>query len=350
MINEKPILCHVNLATGYRGGERQTQLLMEQLSSLGWQQMLIARKAGILAHKSRSIDSLKIYETSLNPLQYFRLFSQADIIHLHESRAFLILWLSQVSNDTPFVLTRRVQRLPSLGWLNRNIYSKANAIVTISDAIGKEIQKMFDLNYTVIPDAKTSFEFNPEEVKTIRSRVKGDFIVGHIGALDDSHKGQCQIIEVAQKLNVSHPNIAFIIVGQGRDYQLFKKQSSGLENIQFVGQVENVGDYLEAFDMFLFPSRHEGLGSILLDAMDFALPVIATDVGGIPEVIEHAVNGFIVQPNAIEDMIENILQLYSADDLLQSIGEKNKEKSQAYSVALMSKRYVQIYDENMNHD
>jgi glycosyltransferase involved in cell wall biosynthesis len=84
--------------------------------------------------------------------------------------------------------------------------------------------------------------------------------------------------------------------------------------------------------------------------MDFALPVIATDVGGIPEVIEHAVNGFIVQPNAIEDMIENILQLYSADDLLQSIGEKNKEKSQAYSVALMSKRYVQIYDENMNHD
>ncbi len=350
MINEKPILCHVNLATGYRGGERQTQLLMERLSSLGWQQMLIARKAGILAHKSRSIDSLKIYETSLNSLQYFRLFSQADIIHLHESRAFLILWLSQVLNDTTFVLTRRVQRLPSLGWLNRNIYSKANAIVTISDAIGKEIQKIFDLNYTVIPDAKTSFEFNPEEVKTIRSRVKGDFIVGHIGALDDSHKGQCQIIEVAQKLNVSHPNIAFIIVGQGRDYQLFKKQSSGLENIQFVGQVENVGDYLEAFDMFLFPSRHEGLGSILLDAMDFALPVIATDVGGIPEVIEHAVNGFIVQPNAIEDMIENILQLYSADDLLQSIGEKNKEKSQAYSVALMSKRYVQIYDENMNHD
>ena len=70
-VNEKPILCHVNLATGYRGGERQTQLLMELLSSLGWQQMLIARKAGILAHKSRSIDSLKIYETSLNPLQYF---------------------------------------------------------------------------------------------------------------------------------------------------------------------------------------------------------------------------------------------------------------------------------------
>jgi glycosyltransferase involved in cell wall biosynthesis len=114
--------------------------------------------------------------------------------------------------------------------------------------------------------------------------------------------------------------------------------------------VENVGDYLEAFDMFLFPSRHEGLGSILLDAMDFALPVIATDVGGIPEVIENAVNGFIVQPNAIEDMIENILRLYSNDDLLQSISKKNKEESQAYSVALMSKRYVQIYDENMNHD
>ena len=350
MINEKPILCHVNLATGYRGGERQTQLLMKQLSSLGWQQMLIARKAGILAQRSGSIDNLIIYETSLNPLQYFRLLSQADIIHLHESRAFLALWLSKISSDAPFILTRRVQRYPSLGWLNKNIYSKANAIVTISDAIGQGIYRLFDLNYTVIPDAKTSFEFNPEEVKAIRSRVSGDFIVGHIGALDDSHKGQCQIIEVAQKLNVSHPNIAFIIVGQGRDYQLFKKQSSDLENIQFVGQVENVGDYLEAFDMFLFPSRHEGLGSILLDAMDFALPVIATDVGGIPEVIEHAVNGFIVQPNAIEDMIENILRLFSNDDLLQSIGEKNKEKAQAYSVASMSKQYAQIYNKNINHN
>ena len=66
MINEKPILCHVNLATGYRGGERQTQLLMKQLSSLGWQQMLIARKAGILAQRSGSIDNLIIYETSLD--------------------------------------------------------------------------------------------------------------------------------------------------------------------------------------------------------------------------------------------------------------------------------------------
>jgi glycosyltransferase involved in cell wall biosynthesis len=83
--------------------------------------------------------------------------------------------------------------------------------------------------------------------------------------------------------------------------------------------------------------------------MDFSLPVIATDVGGIPEVIEHAINGFIIQPNAIEDMIENILKLYSNDDLLQSIGENNKEKSQAYSVASMSKRYVRIYDENINH-
>jgi glycosyltransferase involved in cell wall biosynthesis len=48
-------------------------------------------------------------------------------------------------------------------------------------------------------------------------------------------------------------------------------------------------------------------------------------------------------------MIENILRLYSNNDLLQSIGEHNKEKSQAYSVASMSKQYVQIYDENINH-
>ena len=74
-------------------------------------------------------------------------------------------------------------------------------------------------------------------------------------------------------------------MGEGRDFELFKKLTASLDNITLVGQVENLGSYLKALDVFLFPSRHEGLGSILLDALDFGLPIIATDVGGIPEII-----------------------------------------------------------------
>ena len=215
MTETKPILCHVNLATGFRGGERQTYLLMDRLSNQGWQQKLIARKSGKLAELSQSIDNLTIVETSINPLQYLGHFANVDIVHMHESRAFLTLHVSGHLRQTPYVLTRRVQRSPRKNWLNQSVYSKANAVVTLSDAIGRIVNESLDtkLNYSVIPSAKTGFSFNSGEVQAIRSRLKGDFVVGHIATLDDSHKGQLQIIETARRLSASHPEICLFMIG-----------------------------------------------------------------------------------------------------------------------------------------
>ena len=353
MTETKPILCHVNLATGFRGGERQTYLLMDRLSNQGWQQKLIARKSGKLAELSQSVDNLTIVETSINPLQYLGHFANVDIVHMHESRAFLTLHVSGHLRQTPYVLTRRVQRKPRQSWLNQSVYSKANAVVTLSDAIGQIVNESLGikLNYSVIPSAKTGFSFNSGEVQSIRSRLKGDFVVGHIGTLDDSHKGQLQIIETARRFSASHPEICFVLVGEGRDFELFKQQTASLDNIALVGLVDNVGDYLKAFDIFLFPSRHEGLGSILLDALDFGLPVIATDVGGIPEIIENGVNGFLVKPDAIDDICESILGLYSESTLMEQIARANTEKAKSYTVGTMADKYVQIYQRILtNHE
>jgi len=353
MTETKPILCHVNLATGFRGGERQTYLLMDRLSNQGWQQKLIARKSGKLAELSQSVDNLTIVETSINPLQYLGHFANVDIVHMHESRAFLTLHVSGHLRQTPYVLTRRVQRKPRQSWLNQSVYSKANAVVTLSDAIGQIVNESLGikLNYSVIPSAKTGFSFNSGEVQSIRSRLKGDFVVGHIGTLDDSHKGQLQIIETARRFSASHPEICFVLVGEGRDFELFKQQTAALDNIALVGLVDNVGDYLKAFDIFLFPSRHEGLGSILLDALDFGLPVIATDVGGIPEIIENGVNGFLVKPDAIDDICESILGLYSESTLIEQIARANTEKAKSYTVGTMADKYAQIYQRILtNHE
>jgi len=345
MIETKPILCHVNLATGFRGGERQTYLLMDRLSNQGWQQKLIARKSGKLAELSQSVDNLTIVKTGINPLQYLGHFANVDIVHLHESRAFLTLHISGHLRQVPYVLTRRVQRNPKKSWLNQNVYSKANAVVTLSDAIGRIVNESLGikLNYSVIPSAKTGFNFNAKDVQSIRSKLKGDFVVGHIGALDDSHKGQLQIIETARRLCDSHPQISFVLVGEGRDFELFKKLTASLDNITLVGQVENLGSYLKAFDVFLFPSRHEGLGSILLDALDFGLPIIATDVGGIPEIIESDVNGLLVKPDAVDEICENILDLYTNRALMEQMTQTNIEKSQSYTVGSMTDEYVEIY-------
>ena len=168
----------------------------------------------------------------------------------------------------------------------------------------------------------------------------GRFIVGHIGALDDSHKGQLQIIELAKMTHETFPEICFLLVGSGKDDEYFKQLTQDLNNIELVGQKENVGDYLAAFDLFIFPSRHEGLGSILLDAMDFGLPIIASNVGGIPEIIQNGVNGILVNLNSFDDYFNALKSLFSDVKMRLRIEQTNKEKGKSFSVKTMTDQYI----------
>ena len=80
-----------------------------------------------------------------------------------------------------------------------------------------------------------------------------------------------------------------------------------------------------------------------MDGLDFGLPIIATDIGGIPEIIESDVNGFLVKLDAIDEICENILGLYADKALMEQMTQTNIEKSQSYTVGSMTDEYVQIY-------
>ncbi len=109
-------------------------------------------------------------------------------------------------------------------------------------------------------------------------------------------------------------------------------------------EVADVGSYLAAFDTFIYPSRHEGLGSVLLDALEFGLPIVATRVGGIPEIVEDGVNGFLCEPDAIDTLSDAVLRCYREPELGRRIGESNKNKARNFSPARMADRYMNIYD------
>ena len=125
----------------------------------------------------------------------------------------------------------------------------------------------------------------------------------------------------------------------------FKQLTQGLNNIEFVGQKENVGDYLAAFDLFIFPSRHEGLGSILLDAMDFGLPIIASNVGGIPEIIKNGVNGILVNLNSFDDYYSALKSLFSDTKMRSRMQQSNTEKGKDFSVKIMTDQYIKLYNQ-----
>jgi glycosyltransferase involved in cell wall biosynthesis len=109
--------------------------------------------------------------------------------------------------------------------------------------------------------------------------------------------------------------------------------------------VDNVGDWLSSFDVFMFPSLDEALGSTLLDAMQVGLPIVASKVGGIPDVVEDGVNGRLVEPEDAEALYAAIDGLLADDEALAAIRARNIEKSRSFSATRMAEAYETLYRE-----
>ncbi len=341
-------ITHINFAKGFRGGERQTQLLIEQLAAQGYQQTLLTRVGSELAKRCIKIKNLSIKEISKPYMLHLNHTQPTDLIHAHETKALQFAYVASLLLNIPFIVTRRVDNPLKTNFLNTKMYRTAFKSVALSHAIEKEILRVSPKADTkIIPSAYSDVKVDPVKAEKIKARFKNKFLVGNVGALVDSHKGQSFLIEAAKVLERSHPDIHFILLGRGEDEAKFKAQAKGLINITFEGFVDNVNDYISCFDLFVFPSRHEGLGSILFDVMQLNVPIIATDVGGIPDIIKNGVNGILIPPLNTASIISSILELYDHPNSKQHLVENASSCIINYSPQAMAKRYIEIYKNMM---
>ena len=344
MAGPTPCIAHINLAPGYRGGERQTELLIRALADAGWHQCLIARRAAPLVAHCAGIDGLELRPVRNNAVSAALALGQVELAHVHEGRAIQAAWLNRALRGTPYLVTRRVQKGPRVTPANRRLYGAAASVVAVSAAIAESLTRLDpNLGVCVVPDATSELTAEPDQARLIRDRSGGDVLVGNIAALVDSHKGQRQIIALARRLHAAHPHLVFLLVGGGEDESALRAEAQGLDNLQFAGHVDNVGDYLAAMDVFFYPSRHEGLGSVLLDAMAFGLPIVATRVGGIPEIVEDGANGSLCEVDDLDAQERALLALAGDPALRQRIGEVNRRKAENFRPAEMARAYAAIY-------
>jgi glycosyltransferase involved in cell wall biosynthesis len=124
---------------------------------------------------------------------------------------------------------------------------------------------------------------------------------------------------------------------------MLKQASLGLPNLTFTGFVDNVGDYLSAFDLFVLPSRREGVGSILFDAMEHALPIVATPVGGVPNIVRSGENGVLIELDNARQLGESIVQLASDPELRSSLGSAGKRLAESHTAPIMAEAYLELY-------
>ena len=336
-------ICHINLADGFRGGERQTELLIKELAARDWKQRLVVRRNGALVKRCQDVPGLEIAEVLAHPITAAMAARGCSVVHAHEARAVYSGWLLQRLAETPYLLTRRIDPAANRSRPRARAYLSANKVVAISASIARTVESHYpDLECEVVPDAHADM-LNGHANRAASRKTNGKTVVGHIGELDHSHKGQGTIIEAARELKDSHPNLHFVLVGNGKDDRKFRRIANGLGNVEFVGFVDNVADYLATFDVFIYPSLREGLGSSLLDAMHFGLPIVASQVGGIPEIVEDQVNGILIPPGSPRELIAAIERVVTDAALRESMRYENRSKAARFGADRMASSYETIY-------
>ena len=340
----KPV-CHLNLARGYRGGERQTELLIRELARRGISQRLVVRHGHELLDRCADVPGLDCRSVHSNPVAAAIAARGSLVSHSHEARTVYSGLIGAKLFGVPYIITRRVVAPQSASLLRSLAFRNAAAIVAISRAVADALAVRYPrIKTSIIPDAVADLSCDDKNVAAIRARYPGKTIIGNVGALDHSHKGQLTIIEAARLAEKRHPSWQFLICGSGKDEELYREKIGALRNVELVGWVDNVGDYLAAFDLFLYPSLHEALGSTLLDAMQFGLPVVATDVDGIPDVISDGENGRLIPVENPSAMLATIAELLDSPGRIESMRKQNQARAASYTAARMADAYSMIYD------
>lgn len=333
----------MNLAKGFRGGERQTALLMEALSSRSnLQQILVCRKDSPLRRTLAEVPGVSFVSAN-HQLAGHSSVGPVDVVHAHEAKAVHWAFLHHVMKHTPYVVTRRVDSPVKDKWVNRGSYRRAVERVAISRVIQRKLESRGWGSVALIPSAFSGLPHSIEATQRFRASFPQKFLVGHAGALVDRHKGQRVLLEAARHLAGRAPDMHFVFLGDGEDRDALQEESADLPNVTWMGFKENIGDYLAGLDVFAFPSRNEGLGSVLLDVMDLGIPIIATDVGGIPDIVRHQKTGLLVDNGDVEAFAEGLIRLHDESALRDRLVRGAAERLHEYSAEAMANKYFSIY-------
>lgn len=336
-------IVHVNLARGFRGGERQTvtliQALGEQYPDL--QQILVCRADSPMREMLHNHPVS--FVSAEKQWQGHRAVAHADCIHAHEAKAVHWAWLHHLWWQTPYVLTRRVDFPLKNHFLGAKTYGSAHTVVAISQTV-REKMLAFSRNVKIISDAYSKLPEKNQTIELLKEKFAKKFVIGNVAALV-KEKGQGDLLAVARQFHTQHPDCAFIFLGKGEDEAFFRQQSADLPNVHWLGFQSDVGSYLKMMDLFVFPSHTEGLGSALLDAMVYDVPIVASRVGGIPDIIQHENNGLLFKVGNVAALTQQIERMLREPDFRQHCAVQAKTRLHSFSPEKMAQQYYEIYQQ-----
>ena len=377
--NKKPLIAHVLFRLGTGGLENGVVNLINSMPDDKYRHAVICMTDYTDFRDRIKKDDVQVYCLNKKPGQdfavYFRLWKlfreiKPDILHTRNLSALeaqlsgLLAGIKHrihgehgrdiddVDGTNPrYVLLRRlfkpiVQRYIPMSkdletWLIRQIKVPANKITQIYNGV--------DISRFKLSDNK------PVDLLPPNFRSPELILIGTVGRLDPV-KDQITLMQAFIHLVNSNPvvknKVRLVLIGAGLLMPKLRELSleAGVDDlIWFAGERNDVADIMQALDLFVLPSINEGISNTILEAMATELPVIATDVGGNPELVIHNQTGYLVPKQNPTAMAEAFKYYLDNPDLLIGHGKAGRARCEStFSLNRMMTDYMNVYDDLLN--
>lgn len=280
----------------------------------------------------------------------------ADVVHTHGYKPDVYAWLALRHTSTPLVSTCHTWydndlAVRAYGALDRWVLRSFSAVVAVSDEVRGRLLRagVRSQRIHLIRNGIDMRPFSGAVAQREQRHESGDaFRVGLVGRLAPE-KGVDVFLRAASEVLVEYPATQFVVVGDGPDRATLEqlRTSLGLENnFLLAGQRGNMPDFYASVDLLVSASRKEGLPMALLEGMASGLPIVATAVGQVPQVIDSDTVGRIVPPEDPAALAGVIKELVRDFALRQRLGAAAQARiATDFSADRMTADYLRVYQQ-----
>lgn len=350
-------IAHIDTERGWRGGQQQVFSLIEGLKARHWEGVAIVRSGEELERRLTGIvPTLGIHPLSAwSPwtaarVRKFLLAERVDVVHAHTGNAVAVAALATRGTGIPSIATRRVDFSIGRNPLSRWKYARQARIIAISEGVRKVLlsDHLPADRIDLVPSGVDFRRFDdlPRISREDLGLPSDAIVVGQVAALAP-HKDQPNFLRAIARLREAHPHLRAVLVGDGElrpALEGLARELKIVDIVKFVGYRTDSLSCLQRFDVFCLSSWGEGLGTSIIDAMALEVPVAATRVGGIPELVEDGVTGFLAEPRNPDDLAAAIEKALGASNRREIVA-RAKEKARRFSIDRTVEAMEKIYRE-----
>ena len=288
-------------------------------------------------------------------------FERLDLLHVHYAipHASAAYMAQQILKDQgveiPFVTTLHgtditlVGKDPSFEPVINFSINKSNRVTAVSENLKKETFELFDIknNIEVIPNFICLKEYKMDNNDYYKKRFapNNEKVICHVSNFRKVKRIEDVIIAfegISKEMDVK-----LLLVGDGPERARLEQISRNYKfskNIFFLGSLKSTKEVLNISDLFILPSSKESFGLSALEAMACGVPVIASDSGGIPEVISHGKSGLLNSVGDTCQMTKNALKLLSNDSILESFKTNAYQQAMKFDIEVILPKYESLYE------